>query len=61
MKKVFLGKAFQGQYVGIKEVDDKIWKVIFMNYDLGNFDEIDYSFTENENPFIKKLLPMSPV
>jgi hypothetical protein len=31
-----------------------------MNCDLGHFDEIDYCFNVNENPFIKKLLPMSP-
>jgi len=28
---------FAGQYVGIREVSDKIWLVSFMQYDLGFF------------------------
>lgn len=36
--KVSLSKAFAGQEVGIKEMDDGIWVVSFLNYDLGYFD-----------------------
>jgi hypothetical protein len=31
--------VFAGQTVGIREVEDKIWLVSFLNYDLGFFDE----------------------
>ncbi|WP_244946952.1 integrase core domain-containing protein [Legionella israelensis] len=34
-KKINLSVVFAGQNVGIKEVQDKIWLVSFMNYDLG--------------------------
>ena len=34
-KKINFSKVFAGQAVGIKEVDDGIWLVSFMNYDLG--------------------------
>ena len=33
-----LSTALAGQAVGIKEVDDGIWLVIFMDYDLGYID-----------------------
>lgn len=37
--KVSLSRAFAGQEVGIKEMDDGIWVVSFLDYDLGYFDE----------------------
>jgi hypothetical protein len=37
-KKTNLSTIFAGQTVGIKEVDDGIWLVSFMDYDLGYFD-----------------------
>ena len=37
-KKVTLSRVFAGQDVGIKETDDGIWLVTFMDYDLGYFD-----------------------
>ena len=39
--KINLSTVFAGQNVGIKEVDEKIWLVSFMHYDLGFFDEDD--------------------
>lgn len=36
--KVSLSRAFAGQEVGIKEMDDDIWVVSFLDYDLGYFD-----------------------
>ena len=36
--KVSLSRAFAGQEVGIKEMEDGIWVVSFLNYDLGYFD-----------------------
>lgn len=38
-RKINLSQALSGQNIGIKEIDDKIWLVTFMNYDLGFFNE----------------------
>jgi len=35
--KINLSQAFAGQRVGVKQVEDKIWLVTFMRYDLGFF------------------------
>jgi hypothetical protein len=37
-KKINFSQVFAGQAVGIKEVHDGIWRVTFMNYDLGYID-----------------------
>jgi hypothetical protein len=37
-KKINLSVSLAGQAVGVKEVDDRIWLVSFMNYDLGYID-----------------------
>jgi hypothetical protein len=37
-KKINLSTSLAGQAVGIKEVDDGIWLVTFMHYDLGYID-----------------------
>ena len=37
-KKINLSVSLAGQAVGVKEVDDGIWLVSFMNYDLGYID-----------------------
>jgi hypothetical protein len=34
-KKIHISTALAGQTLGIKEVDDDIWLVSFMDYDLG--------------------------
>jgi hypothetical protein len=38
-RKINLSVVFAGQFVGVKEVSDKIWLVRFMKYDLGFFDQ----------------------
>jgi hypothetical protein len=48
-----------GQAVGIKEVDDGIWLVSFMDYDLGYIDLEEKTLQPLNNPFGPKLLPMS--
>lgn len=58
-KKINFSTVFSGQDVGIKEVNDKIWLVSFMQYDLGYFDEDSRKFAPLENPFGAKVLPMS--
>jgi putative transposase len=60
-KKVNLSQVFSGQSVGIKEIDDGIWLVSFMDYDLGYFDLEGNRFEPVENPFGQKVLPMSSV
>jgi putative transposase len=60
-KKIHLSTVFAGQNVGIRQVDDKIWLVSFMQYDLGFFDEETCRLGNAENPFGPKVLPMSPV
>jgi putative transposase len=34
-RKINLSTVFAGQNVGVKEIEEKIWLVTFMNYDLG--------------------------
>lgn len=58
-KKINFSVVFAGQTVGIKEVDDDIWLVSFMQYDLGYFDLEGGRFEPLENPFGPKLLPVS--
>lgn len=58
-KKVNLSQVFAGQNVGVTEVDDKIWLVSFMNYDIGYFDEDSCRVEPLKNPFAEKVLPMS--
>ena len=60
-RKISLSRVFAGQYVGITEIDNDIWLVSFMDYDLGFFDsEWDRVEPVGENPFTPKVLPMSP-
>jgi putative transposase len=59
--KINLSQVFAGQAVGLKEVNDRIWLVTFMDYDLGYFDEDSKRFEPLSNPFGPKVLPMSPV
>ena len=58
--KVNLGRAFSGQHVGIKEVENGIWVVSFLDYDLGYFDEDAKRVEPVSDPFGTKVLPMSP-
>jgi len=48
-----------GQAVGVKEVDNGIWLVSFMDYDLGYIDLEEKTLQPLENPFGPKVLPMS--
>ena len=53
--KVSFSSVFRGQDVGIKEVDEGIWQVGFMQYDLGYFDVKSGRFESGTNPFASKL------
>ena len=50
-KKINLSHVLQGQTVGLKEVDDNVWLVSFMDYDLGYIDLEEKSLQPLENPF----------
>ena len=58
-KKINLSICLAGQAVGIKEVDDGIWLVSFMDYDLGCIDLEEKTLQPLNNPFGPKVLPMS--
>jgi putative transposase len=60
-RKINLSQVFAGQKVGIKEIEEKIWLVSFMQYDLGFFDHETGRIECAENPFGAKVLPMSSV
>jgi len=57
-KKINLSTVFAGQAVGIKEVEEGIWLVSFMNYDVGYVDLEEKTLQPLENPFGPKVLPM---
>jgi len=58
-KKVNISTVLAGQRLGIKEVDDGIWLVSFMIYDLGYIDLEQRTLQTIDNPFGPKLSPMS--
>lgn len=60
-KKINLSQVFAGQRVGVKEEDDNIWLVSFMDYDIGYFDLETCRVEPLDNPFGPKVLSMSPV
>jgi len=50
-RKINLSTVFAGQTVGIREVDDQIWLVSFLDYDLGFFDKDEGRIEPGPNPF----------
>jgi len=58
-KKISLSTVFAGQTVGIKEVDEAVWLVSFMHYDLGYIDLEQRTLQPLDNPFGPRLSPMS--
>jgi putative transposase len=60
-RKINLSTVFAGQNVGVKQIDNQIWLVSFMDYDLGFFDNETCRIECAHNPFGAKVLPMSPV
>ena len=59
-RKVNLSQVFAGQQVGVEQVDEHIWLVTFMHYDLGYFDDETCRLEPIDNPFGPTVLPMSP-
>lgn len=58
-KKINVSTVLAGQRLGIKEVDDGIWLVSFMHYDLGYIDLEQRTLQTIDNPFGTSLSPMS--
>lgn len=61
-RKINLSTVFAGQLIGISEVEDQVWQVSFMQYDLGFFDKDTGRVEPAGNPFgPETVLTMSPV
>ena len=58
-KRVNISTVLAGQRLGIKEVDDGIWIVSFMHYDIGFIDLEQKTLQPLDNPFGTGLSPMS--
>ncbi len=58
-KKINISTVLAGQRLGLKEVDDGIWLVSFMRYDLGYIDLEQKTLQTIDNPFGTRLSPMS--
>ena len=58
-KRINISTVLAGQRVGIKEVDEGIWIVSFMQYDLGYIDLEQKTLQPLDNPFGTRLSPMS--
>jgi transposase InsO family protein len=58
-KRINVSTVLAGQRLGIKEVDEGIWLVSFMSYDLGFIDLEQKTLQPLDNPFGPTLSPMS--
>jgi hypothetical protein len=58
-KKINVFTVLAGQRLGITEVDDGIWLLSFMRYDLGYIDLEQRTLQTIDNPFGTRLSPMS--
>jgi hypothetical protein len=58
-KRINVSTVLAGQRLGIKEVDEGIWIVSFMSYDLGFIDLEQKTLQPIDNPFGPRLSPMS--
>jgi hypothetical protein len=54
-----ISTVLAGRRLGIKEVDEGIWLVTFIDYDLGYIDLEQRTLQPLDNPFGPRLLPMS--
>ena len=58
-KRINRSQFFAGQRVGTKEVDEGVWIVSFMHYDLGYIDLEHKTLQPLDNPFGPRLSSMS--
>ncbi|CCV03696.1 hypothetical protein MESS2_110116 [Mesorhizobium metallidurans STM 2683] len=57
-KKINISTVLAGQRLGITEIDDGIWLVSFMHYDLGYIDLEQRTLQTIDNPFGTRLSPI---
>jgi putative transposase len=51
-KRVFMGLPLRGERLGVTQIDAELWRVNFMDYELGFFDSESWKFSPTvENPF----------
>ena len=55
-RKINLSSVFAGQTIGLREIDDDIWQVSLLEYDLGYFDKEADRVEPGPSPFIKRSL-----
>jgi putative transposase len=55
-RKINLSQVFAGQILGLREVDDQVWLVSFLKYDLGFFDNKENRVEPATNPFTPEKL-----
>ena len=58
-KKINISAVLACHRLGIKEVDEGIWLLSFMHYDLGYIDLEQRTLQTIDNPFGTRLSPMS--
>lgn len=58
-KKINISTVLAGQTLGLKEVDDGVWLVSFLSYDLGYIDLEQKTLQPLDNPFGPRLSPIS--
>ena len=58
-KRINISTVLAGQRLGIKEVDEGIWLVSFMSYDLGFIDLEQKTLQPLDNPFGPRLSTIS--
>jgi hypothetical protein len=58
-RKINILTVLAGQKLGIREVDEGIWLVSFMQYDLGYFELEQKTLQPLDNPFGTRLSSMS--
>jgi hypothetical protein len=58
-ERINVSTVLAGQRLGVKEVDEGIWLVSFMSYDLSFVDPEQKTLQPLDNPFGPRLSPMS--
>lgn len=65
-RRIYIGAALIGENLGYQQIDDELWQLDFMDYELGFFDSQGKFTAAANNPFAlevscdKRVLPMSP-
>ena len=60
-REITIRAVFTGQRVGVRQVNNSVWLISFMQYDLGYFDAEVVRLEPIENPFRSDVLPTCPI